>query len=101
MTVRDEISGERLNANITVYRNGQLLQAGGIPSDIEPTDLVVISHVGYIPVGILWEDLQNMQVVELARNDMLEPVTITARGKKTGTMILLVALGGYLIYKNI
>jgi hypothetical protein len=100
MTVRDEISGERLNANITVYRNGQLLQAGGIPSDIAPTDLVVISHAGYMTVGILWEDLQYMQVVELSRNDMLEPVTITARGKKTGTMILLVVLG-CLIYKNI
>lgn len=100
MIVIDEISKETLNANITVYRNGQLLQAGSIPSDIEPTDLVVISHAGYIPVAILWEDLQNMQVVELSRNDMLEPVTITARGKKTGTMILLVLLG-CLIYKNI
>lgn len=100
MTVRDEISGERLNANITVYRNGQLLQAGGIPSDIEPTDLVVISHAGYIPVAILWEDLQNMEVVKLGRNEMLEPVTVTAKRQNAGTMILL-ALLGYLIYKNI
>lgn len=100
MTVRDEISGERLNANITVYRNGQLLQAGGIPSDVAPADLVVISHAGYIPVAILWEDLQNMEVVKLGRNEMLEPVTVTAKRKNPGTMILLLVLG-YLIYKNI
>ena len=100
MIIIDEISKERLNANITVYRNGQLLQAGEIPSDIAPTDLVVISHAGYMPVGILWEDLQNMQVVELGRNDMLQPVTVTAKRQNTGTMILLVVLG-YLIYKNI
>lgn len=100
MIVIDEISKEALNANITVYRNGQLLQAGGIPSDIAPADLVVISHAGYIPVAILWEDLQNIQMVELGRNDMLQPVTVTAKRKSPGTMILLLVLG-YLIYKNI
>lgn len=100
MIVIDEISKETLNANITVYRNGQLLQAGGIPSDVAPADLVVISHAGYIPVAILWEDLQNMEVVKLGRNEMLEPVTVTAKRKNAGTMILLILLG-YLIYKNI
>lgn len=100
MTVRDEISGESLNANITVYRNGKLLQAGGIPSDIAPTDMVVISHAGYIPVAILWEDLQNMQVVELGRNEMLQPVTVTASRKNASKFILWLVVG-YLIYKNI
>ena len=99
MTVIDARNKERLEANITVYRNGQLYQAGGIPSDIAPTDMVVISHAGYMPVAILWEDLQNIEVVEMARNEMLEPVTITAKRKNTGTIILLIVLG-YLIYKN-
>lgn len=99
MIVIDEISKEALNANITVYRNGQLLQAGGIPSDIAPTDMVVISHAGYIPVAILWEDLQNMEVVEMSRNELLDPVTVTATRKNAGKFILWLVVG-YLIYKN-
>lgn len=100
MTVRDEISGEVLKANITVYRDGKLLEAGGIPSDIAPTDMVVISHAGYIPVAILWEDLKNMEVVEMSRNELLDPVTVTASRKNASKFILWLVVG-YLIYKNI
>lgn len=100
MIVIDEISKEAINANITVYRNGQLLQAGDIPSDIAPTDMVVISHAGYIPVAILWEDLKNMEVVEMSRNELLDPVTVTASRKNASKFILWLVVG-YLIYKNI
>lgn len=99
MIVIDEISKERLNANITVYRNGQMLQAGGIPSDIAPTDLVVISHAGYMPVAILYNDLQNLEVVEMSRNELLDPVTVTARRKNASKWILFFVVG-YIIYKN-
>lgn len=97
MTVVDNINLLPLQATIEVYRGENKIFSGtALPGNLQDEDIIIFSHAGYYPLQVRYRDIKGFGVIELERNDLLEPVIVTPK-KKGGILVLLLA--AFILYK--